>query len=100
MKTLGMIVTSDRYPEQVWSLVRTARKKNIDLYIHLTGPGVRLVRSEEFNRLTAAAIVTICSDSLDNHLAGEELESEYVHCLAGWDHMARLIETCDRHIVF
>ena len=100
MKTLGMIITTDRYPDQVWSLARTANKKRLLVRIHFTGPGVRLVHKPGFRQLARWAAVTICTESAESYLSVQCLENDCAQWLCRSNQMARLIEECDRHLVF
>ena len=100
MKTLGMIITSDRYPDQVWSLARTANEKKLAVRIHLTGPGVRLIHQPGFRQLAQWAAVTVCNESATFYLPEGCLGNEYPQWIAQSNQMARLIAECDRHLVF
>ena len=100
MKTLGMIITSDRHPDQVLSMVRTASGKKLDVRLHLTGPGVRLVETLGIRQLAKLASITICRQSADAYLPRGCQGVEYPQWIAQANQMIRLIEECDRHLVF
>lgn len=98
MKTLAIFVISDRHMEYVFPLAQAAHREGVMVRVHLLGSGVRLVRQKAFDRLTALARISICSESaqffeLDGQLAEEDQE-KFVP--AG--EMARILRQCDRHL--
>ena len=99
MKTLALIITTDRCPDQVWSLAQTANAKKLQVRIHLAGPGVRLIREPGFRQLARRAAITICTESASSFLTDKDHRIEYSQWLAPPDQMARLIAQCDRHLV-
>jgi hypothetical protein len=98
MKTLGIFVGSDRFPEYFQSLAGAAEAKGLNVHLHFFGSGVRLIPVIEFDQLPASSRVTICRESA----AGLELDAgpdaPWRRWLVPPEQMARIIQVCDRHL--
>ena len=99
MKTLGILITSDRYPQYIGPMVRAAHAKGLAVHMHLTGPGVRLIKSIDLDTLTELARITICRYSTDVHQVTDRLRKRYEQMMTRTEEMMRLIDNCDRHVV-
>lgn len=99
MKTLGIVIASDRYPQYIGPMVRAAHAKGIAVHVHLTGIGVRLIQSIEIDALADVAQITICRSSADTQQIPALLQMRYSQMLTRSDGMVRLINDCDRHVV-
>ena len=99
MKTLGILITSDRYPQYIVPMVRAAHARGLAVHLHLTGCGVRLIQSIDLDTLTELARITICRDSAASHRMTDRLAGRYARLLTRADEMVRLIHGCDRHVV-
>jgi predicted peroxiredoxin len=98
MKTLGIFITSDRYPEYALSLARAASDQGLMVRIHFTGSGVRLVRHNYFDQLTAFAEISVCRESAAIFQVDHQLANERRRALVPSRRMAQIIRTCDRHL--
>lgn len=99
MKTLGIVITTDRYPQYIDSMVRAAHAKGVTVHVHLTGVGVRLIQYLAFDALSELAQITICRRSADTEQLSVQLQMRYAQMLTAADEMLRLINECDRHLV-
>ena len=99
MKTLGILITSDLFLEYVVPLVRAAKAKGLMVHIHLTGSGVRLTQSTDYENLTQMARITICHDSAVSYQIRDKLKAGPGELLARQDQMTRMIKQCYRHVV-
>ena len=99
LKSLGIVIASDRYPQYVGPLVRAAHAKGVAVHVHLTGLGVRLIQSIALDALANVAQITICRSSADTQRVPVQLQMRYTQMLTRADEMVRLINECDRHVV-
>lgn len=100
MKTLAMIITSDGYPDQVAALTEAAHQKDLGIHVHLTGAGVRLINTPQFDQLDQWATVSICRESVNAYLPGGCHDIKCPRWLVASSQMARLVDQCDRHLIF
>jgi hypothetical protein len=100
MKTLAMIITSDAYPDQVAALTQAAHQKGLCVHVHLTGTGVRLINTPQLDQVDQLATVTICRESVNAYLTGGCHGIKCPQWLVASSQMARLVDQCDRHLVF
>ena len=99
MKTLGIVIASDRYPQYVGPMIQAAHAKGVAVHVHLTGTGVRLIQSLSLDALADVAQITICRSSADTQQMPAQLQLRYSQMMARSDEMVRLIDECDRHVV-
>jgi len=99
MKTLGILITSEQFAKYAAPMVRAAHAKGVAVHIHLTGSGVLLTRSTDFDTLAQLAQITICRESAVFHQLKDQLRVDLGKLLARPDQMSRLMERCDRHVV-
>lgn len=99
MKTLGILITSDRFLEYVVPLVEAAKAKGLMVHIHLTGSGVRLTQSNDYANLAQKTQITICQDSAASYQIKDKLKAGHGELLARPDQMSRMINRCYRHVV-
>jgi hypothetical protein len=98
MKTLGIFVGTDRFPDYLQALAEAAGERGLNVRLHFFGSGVRLVPGTEFDRLPDASKVTICRESAAGlHLDGEP-QAPWRRWLVPPGHMARILKMCDRHL--
>jgi len=98
MKTLGIFVTSDRFPDYALLLARAAIERGLRVWIHLSGSAVRLIGRAEFKTLAAADQVKICRRSAALFEMEERLEIQRPDLLVPPQQMGRMIAMCDRHL--
>ncbi len=98
MKTLGIFIGSDRYPEYFQALAAAAGEKGLNVHLHFFGSGVRLVPETEFDRLPASSRVTICRESMDKLNLNAGPKAPWRRWLVPPGQMARIIHACDRHL--
>lgn len=98
MKTLGIFIGSDRFPEYFWSLAGAAGEKGLNVHLHFFGSGVRLVPGTEFHRLPGSSRVTICRESVARLQLGSGPDDQWRRWLVPPEQMARIIQACDRHL--
>lgn len=98
-KQLGILITSERHGTHIIAIVPAARRKNIELFVHISGSGVRLCLQERIQKVLARVPVTICRQSARRFGLEEQIRS----CCPGTltaPHRAPLnIDQCHRRIV-
>jgi hypothetical protein len=98
MKSLGIFITSDRFPDYAVSLVRAAKDSGLMVYIHFSGSGVRLVRRAEFNQLAAWGRISVCQESAALFDVDDLTENDQPCLLVPPHQMGRIIQMCDRYV--
>lgn len=98
MKTLGIFITSDRYPDYALALAQAARNQGLMVRIHLSGSGVRLVLRTDFDQLEAMAQISVCRESANVFHVDHLFERRREQALVPARQMARIVSTCDRHL--
>lgn len=96
MDCLGIFISSDRYPEYWWPLVRAARDKGLRVHVHFSGSGVRLIPEADLERLSALVQISVCRESAVQFGINSKLEVRWPHLLVSPGGMARLVRTCNR----
>ena len=98
MKTLGIFIGSDRFPEYFRDLAAAAGEKGLNVHLHFFGLGVRLVPGTEFDKFPKSLQVTICRESAVKLLPDAGPGTPWHLWLVPPEHMARIIQKCDRHL--
>ena len=98
MKTLGIFVTSDRFPDYALLLARAAIERGLRVWIHLSGSAVRLMRLAEFEAMAASEQVWICRRSAAQFQVEEHLQTQRPDRLVPPEQMGRMIAMCDRQL--
>ena len=98
MKTLGIFVGSDHFPQYFRDLAAAAGKKGLNVHLHFFGSGVRLVPGTEFDQLPGSLRVTICRESAIKERIDAGLEAPWHLWLVPPEQLARIILACDRHL--
>ena len=98
MKTLGIFVGSDRFPEYFRNLAAAAGEKGLNVRLHFFGSGVRLVPGTAFDKLPESLRVTICLESAVKMLPDAGPGTVWHAWLVPPEHMTRIIQDCDRHL--
>lgn len=99
MKSIGLLVTSDRYAHYVMALVRAAHAKGVAVQVLLTGSARQLASRPEFAELVRMAKI-ITGKGAGSPFAAKDDDGMPGRCQsadrAQW---AGFFEDCDRHIV-
>jgi predicted peroxiredoxin len=98
--TLGIIVNSNRYFDYVTHLAEAAAAHGKTVRIHLLGAGCQYAATDACMQLNNLAQFTMCAKS------SQQMERVFVKRIA--EHiplvppqtLTRLLEQCDRHVVF
>jgi hypothetical protein len=98
MKTLGIFIGSDRFPEYFRDLAAAAGDRGLKVHLHFFETGVRLVPEIEIDRLPATSKITICSESAVRQQLDAGANVPWRSWLVPADRMARIIRACDRHV--
>ena len=98
MKTLGIFVGTDRFPDYLQALVEAAGEKGLNVRLHFFGSGVRLVPGTDFDRLPCFSNVTICRQSAAQQLPDAGPGAPWRSHLVPPGCMARILKVCDRHL--
>ncbi len=101
-RSIGILVTSDRYPDYVIRLTEAADKKAKEVRIFFTGSAVKLSLLPDVKKLADKASLFICYVSFrSNGLAGREDEVPK-GTFGGFTSQAKnaeILAECDRYIV-
>jgi hypothetical protein len=101
--TLGILVNTDKYLDDVVNLTRAAHSKGKDIQIFFTGKGVLLTLKPDFKKLVGKARLAICDVSFrSNGLHGREDEVPGVGFkdFATQAKNAEMVVDMDRYVVF
>lgn len=98
MKTLGIFIGSDRFPEYFRDLAAAAEAKGLNVHLHFFGSGVRLVPGTEFDKFPESLRITICRESAVKLLPVGGPGTPWHPWLVPPEHMACIIRECDRHL--
>ena len=94
--TLGIIVNSNRYFEFVSNLAEAAADHDKVVKIHLLGAGCQFAATDACMRLRRRTRITMCAKS-----AGQISQGAKEHIpLVPPQELTRLLEQCDRYVVF
>lgn len=98
---LGLVVTDDRYPEEVIALARAGFEKGWTVRCFLTSFGVRMLEYQAFADMTGDLGISACEHSLKQHSRAEsaarELQDRIV--IGGQYQNAELTRQSDRMLV-
>jgi len=98
--TLGIIVNSNQYFDYVTHLAEAAAAHGKTVCIHLLGAGCQYAATDACMQLNDLAQITMCAKST------QEMEHVFAKRIAGRiplvppETLTRLLEQCDRHVVF
>lgn len=101
MKSLGLLITSDRYFHYVIALVRAAHTKGVAVHVHLSGAALQLADHPEFQELEMMAKITNSSSSGDGSPLPAKNDDRMIceRYTRDSDQLAGFLEGCNRHIV-
>ena len=97
---LGIIVNSNRYFEFVTRLAEAAAEHDKAVRIHLLGDGCEFVTTEACTRLSRQTRITMCAKSAGRLTQGIEKEANERIALVPPQELTRLLQQCDRYVVF
>ena len=99
-ETLAIIVNSNRYFEFVTNLADAAVDSDKVVCIHLLGDGCEFAGTQACKRLSHKTRVTMCEKcACRTAQGGEELGKERISIVPPQE-LTRLLQRCDRHVVF
>ncbi len=99
MKTLGVLITSDRYLKYAAKLVTSAHKKGLAVYVYLTGTARHDIDLPEFSKVWKKAKRVVRIEKV-THLISEETDDDTQSIpTAGSKALLLFLEECDRHVV-
>lgn len=98
-KTLGILITSERHGLHLEAIVPAAKRKRIQLCVHVHGPAVRLCLKREFRLVIVQTEMTICRHSAKRFGILEKLETIYPEGLTSPQRPALDIGRCTKCIV-
>ena len=98
--SLGILVSSCDHLDKIISLLKAAKKKEVDVTIFLTHLGTLLTQEPRFQELEGLAEIAICrvgfeSNGMTQPVAGID-EDNYATQIRHAD----MIHECDRYVVF
>lgn len=98
-KTLGILITSERHGTHLEAIVQAAKRKRIQLCVHVHGPGVRLCLKRQFKSALVQTEMTICRHSAKRFGILKKLEALYPEALTTPKRPALDIGRCSKRIV-
>ena len=99
MKTLGILVSSAKFADQLEAIVEAARTKKIALRFHFTGPGVHVVVTPHFKPLLAHRHVTVCRESAQQFDLTSTIEQLIPGHLTSSEQDPAILRGCDKRLV-
>jgi len=101
MGKLGIFVCTDKYMEDVLGLVKAAAEKGHEVKVFFTGPGVKLVPTDEAKELVkAGADVAMCHHSFEVLELDQEHEVPEGIEKSSQDYNAQMLNWAERYVVF
>jgi hypothetical protein len=100
---LGIVVTNDRYRDDVNGLIRAARNRGWEATCFLTDTGVRLLENPEFMAAARSfpKSVSVCEHSVEGQgIATARIEGFDAIVVGGQYQDAELVTRSDRVLVF
>lgn len=98
-KTLGILVNTDNHFPYVSQLSKAAHKKNIEVQIFFTGPGVLLTQRSDFDILVKFAKLYVCDVSFRSHGLNGDVPGVGFKDFVTQAKNADMLSQCDRYIV-
>lgn len=98
--TLGIIVNSNKYFEFVVLLAQAAADQDTAVHIHLLGSGCQFALTDACMRISRQVRITMCATSADKMAQGAAEAANGRISLVPPRELTRLLEQCDRHVVF
>ena len=98
--TLGIIVNSNRYFDFVTHLAKAAVDHDKAVHIHLLGEGCEFAATKACNRLSCQAQITMCAKSVRQMIQKDVEQAKDRISLVPSQELTKLLEQCDRHVVF
>jgi len=98
--TLGIIVNSNRYFDFVMKLAEAAADNQKQVRMHLVGAGCEFVKTEACIHLSRRVPITLCAASAKTMAAQDVDRLPERIALVPSQALMRILEQCDRHVVF
>jgi hypothetical protein len=98
-KRLGILITSEQHGFHLEAIVRAAKRKRIQLWVHVHGPGVRLCLKRQFQSALVQTEMTICRQSAKRFGILAKLEALYPEGLTTSHRPALSVDRCSKTIV-
>ena len=98
-KSLGVLVTSKKHGVHLYPLFRAAKRKKIDLAIHLQGDGVLLCLEKSCQEVLDHVQFSICRHSAASLGIADQIRTRYPHTLASAPDSPVVIGECTKHVV-
>ncbi|MEK6194129.1 MAG: hypothetical protein N2F24_07875 [Deltaproteobacteria bacterium] len=99
-ETLGIVVNSNRYFDFVTHLAKAAVDHDKAVHMHLLGEGCEFAATKACKRLSYQARITMCAKSA-RQMVQKDLERVKDRIsLVPPQELTKLLEQCDRHVVF
>jgi hypothetical protein len=98
--TLGIVVNSNKYFESVVLLAQAAADQDKAVHIHLLGSGCQFAMTDACARIGRHVRITMCATSADETTQGAAVGTNGRIALVPPQALTRLLEQCDRYVVF
>jgi len=98
--TLGIVVNSNRFFDQVTQLAEAALQDQKIVRVHLLGPGWAYIQTEAYMRLHKAVHISICAISA-RHYAAQHIDTTDPYLsVVHPKKLSKILQDCHRHVVF
>ncbi len=98
-KTLGILITSERHGSHLEAIVRAARRKRIQVCVHINGPAIKLCLKPGFQAALDHTKASICHKAADRFGLKAKLEALYPDSLTSPHGPPLDIGRCRKRIV-
>ena len=99
MKTLGILVSSTQFADQIAAIVEAARQSKIALRFHFTGPGVCVIVTHHFEPLISHRHVTVCRESARQFDLATDIDQMIPGCMTSAKQIPSVLKNCDKRLV-
>ena len=98
--TLGIIVNSDRFFDQVTHLADAAIQEKKIVRMHLLGPGWAYIHTTAFNRLRKVVRMSLCALSARQYASQSDDILDHRIPVVHPKELSNILKECYRYVVF
>jgi hypothetical protein len=99
MKSLGVLITSDRYPDYATNIITAAHAKGLVVRVYLTGTARNFIDLPQLSKVWKKAECVVSFENVIPVNSGETGDDTRSLTAAESRDLSLFLEACDRHIV-